>query len=128
MNEPPTVEIGGPSSGDTVEGSFRIMGTASDDSAVTLVEVRIDGGTWTAVIGTDDWELEIMADELEEGMHTVDAWSFDGTKRSEIDTIEFNYIQVEHSIDAPVPLLFIFLLLIMIAVVLIMVLVARSEN
>jgi hypothetical protein len=96
-NEPPTVNITGPISGETVEGSFQINGTASDDSAVTLVEVRIDNGTWTIVAGTDDWELEILADELDEGMHTIQARSFDGTKRSAIEMVEFNFIRVQHS-------------------------------
>jgi hypothetical protein len=127
-NEQPTLDIFEPNSGDTVEGSFRIMGTASDDSAIKLVEVRIDGGSWTAVMGTDEWELEVMADELNEGMHTVEAWSFDGTKRSEIDIVKFNYIRVEHTTDDPVPMLFIIVVLIMIAVVLILVLVARSSK
>ena len=127
-NEPPILDILEPRTGETVEGSFHIMGTASDDSAVKLVEVRIDGGPWTAVTGTDDWELEVMIDELEEGMHTVEAWSFDGTKRSEIDVVEFNYIRVEHSTDDPVPILFIIVVLIMIAVALILVLVTRSAK
>ena len=127
-NEPPTLDILEPKSGDTVEGSFRIMGTASDDSLVKMVEVRIDGGSWTVVTGTADWELEVMADELEEGMHTVEAWSFDGSKRSEIDVVEFNYIRVEHSTDDSFPLLFIIVLLIMIAIALILVLVTRSAK
>ena len=124
-NEPPTLEIREPGPGETVEGRFRIKGTASDDMAVTLVEVRIDGGTWTAVAGTDDWEFEVMADELEEGLHEVEAWSFDGTKRSEIDTVEFHYIRVEHSADDPVPILIIIVVLIIMAVSMILVLKTR---
>jgi hypothetical protein len=95
-NEPPIVEIDLPIQGGTVEGRFSIKGTASDDSAIEAVEVRIDGGPWTLVTGTDDWELEIMASALTDGMHSVEARSFDGIKRSDIDTVEFNYMRVEH--------------------------------
>lgn len=57
---PPTVTITNlPTSGKpTVETGF-FYGTSSDDTLVSSVEIRIDGGTYTAVTGTTSWSFAL---------------------------------------------------------------------
>jgi len=45
--------------GDPVAGTLNITGTSTDDkSGVSLVEINIDGGGWTALSGTSNWSYD----------------------------------------------------------------------
>ncbi|NWF96175.1 MAG: S8 family serine peptidase [Candidatus Thorarchaeota archaeon] len=79
-DNPPTCSIVAPSQGATVSGTVRIQVSASDDHGVTLVEVRIDGGSWIDITANIDgayyyydWDTTAMAD----GGHTIEARAHD---------------------------------------------------
>jgi len=102
VNEAPTVAITSPSAGATVSGTIIASGTASDDEAVEAVSVRIDGGDWTDATGTAAWTFEVDTTGLDEGDHTVEARSFDGTLYSTIAAVTFQVDQgVQPTSDPP---------------------------
>jgi uncharacterized repeat protein (TIGR01451 family) len=77
-NIPPTVSITSPSDGATVSGSDSISGTASDsDGSVTLVEYRVDSGSWISTSGTTSWSAIWDSTSVSDGSHTIDARSKD---------------------------------------------------
>jgi hypothetical protein len=88
-NEPPMVIITSPEDGGTYLGAIDINGTASDDTEVTLVEIRIDGGEWTSVTGTTEWGHELDTTELSHGSHTIEARAFDDEDYSDIVSVTF---------------------------------------
>ncbi len=94
-NRPPEVEIQSPKDGERVHGTLKIKGTANDDILVKSVLVRIDGGEWELVTGTDVWQSSIDLDTFSEGIHKIEAISFDGMRYSETDEIGFDYSTVE---------------------------------
>ncbi|MFH1261867.1 MAG: glycosyl hydrolase family 18 protein [Pseudomonadota bacterium] len=56
----PTVAIGSPANNATTTGtSISVTGTASDNVGVTLVAVRVNGGSWQNVNGTSAWSASI---------------------------------------------------------------------
>jgi uncharacterized protein (TIGR03382 family) len=72
---PPTVSITSPDDGDEVEAGFTVTVTATDDDAVTKVELKVDG----TVVGTDTtapYSFE-TADDLAVGEHTIEAIAYD---------------------------------------------------
>jgi hypothetical protein len=73
---------------------FQVEGTASDDDALTKVEVRIDDGAWTQVTGTGSWDHLVAIAGQFSGAHTLEARSYDGEQYSDIASIAF-------SIDRP---------------------------
>jgi hypothetical protein len=88
VNTPPTVTITAPSDGATVSGSVSITGTAADtDGTVTLVQVRIDGGSWLTATGTTSWTRSWDTTGVSDISHTIDARSFDGTDYSALDSV-----------------------------------------
>ena len=97
-NEPPKVNIRSPLKGEMVDGAFVINGVATDDISVQTVLIRIDGGQWEEVNGTETWRIEIEPARLSEGSHVIEAISFDGSKYSDVDEIEIEYGNIEHQI------------------------------
>jgi hypothetical protein len=75
--------------------SVKFSGTASDDSAVTQVEVRIDGGEWLIVDGTATWSFKVPTKGLKEGNHTVEIRAFDGEGYSDVLTTSFKFKKSE---------------------------------
>ena len=82
VNAKPTVTIDVPGNGDTVDGTFDITVTATDDStaqADLIVEISIDGGGWIAIghaggtTYTYNWNTTLIAD----GTHTIAARATD---------------------------------------------------
>jgi len=76
-DDPPTVDITSPNEGDTVSGSVNIIGTASDDNSVVLVEYKIDSGSWSSVIGTNSWSVNWDSNSVNDGPHIIKARSKD---------------------------------------------------
>ena len=110
-NEPPTVVIQSPRDGEMVKGNLTINGTATDDKMVQIVMIRIDGGPWVEVIGTDVWQTSIDLESLSEGPHIIEAISFDGIRYSDIDEVEFDYSKTEHQTYDIWPLMIIIIII-----------------
>jgi poly(hydroxyalkanoate) depolymerase family esterase len=83
---PPTVQIVQPSSGSTVSGTATIVVAASDDHAVTHVDVAIDGasiGSLTSSPYQVAWDTTVSGD----GQHTITATAFDAAGNSTPDDV-----------------------------------------
>jgi parallel beta-helix repeat protein len=89
-NEQPAVATTSPQNGSTVSGSVTVQGTAEDpDGNETLqaVQVRVDGGEWTAATGTTNWSFALDTTPLANGDHLIELRAFDGTAYSDIASI-----------------------------------------
>jgi len=75
----PEVTITQPANGARVSGDVAVQGTASDDTAVRLVEVSVDGGPFEPATGTDAWSFTLVTATLADGQHTVTARATDGS-------------------------------------------------
>jgi len=61
--EPPTIVITSPLPNSTLEaGRHAIEGWAMDDTELTSVQVRVDGGQWLEVTGLSTWYVEVDLD------------------------------------------------------------------
>lgn len=72
----PTVSLTAPADGSTVAGTISVTATASDDTAVTLVEVLVDG----AVVGSDSsppYAVTVATTSLGNGAHVLTARASD---------------------------------------------------
>jgi acid phosphatase len=67
---PPTIVIDSPSNHSSVWSPMGVTGTAFDNIAIQKVELRVDGGAWTAAAGTTSWTESVS---LPVGNHTIDA-------------------------------------------------------
>jgi uncharacterized repeat protein (TIGR01451 family) len=54
-----------------------IGGSASDNTAVAQVEVRVDGGAWQKAEGTSSWAFSLPVGQLAEGLHQLEAQATD---------------------------------------------------
>jgi hypothetical protein len=82
---PPTVQIDTPIEGDWVDGSVQIKGTANDpDGTIKKVDIKIDNGSWTTAIGTNQWSHSWHTTLLNvnDGPHTIYARSYNGVSYS----------------------------------------------
>ena len=89
-DDPPTVQITWPSNGYTTDNSpITVQGTASDDNQVSLVQVRINGGSWQNASGTTSWSKSVP---LALGSNTIDARAQDDQAHySSVDSINVTY-------------------------------------
>lgn len=74
----PSVAITAPTDGGSVSGTTSVTGTTSDDTAVTSVQVLVDGvlqGTATIVGG--NWSYSLDSTAFEDGDYTLRATAFD---------------------------------------------------
>jgi clostripain len=81
---PPYVAVASPAEDRSLNADDRttmVTGTAFDTASVSLVEVRIDNGSWNKARGTVNWEYEWNIAGLS-GRHTVTARSSDGFSTS----------------------------------------------
>ncbi len=90
-NDPPVVAITAPSEGANVTGIVTVSGSASDDAAVTAVLLRVDGGEWVAVTGTETWSHVLDTTGLADGAHTIEARAFDGELSSAVVSVTVNF-------------------------------------
>lgn len=90
-NDPPVVAITSPSDGANVTGIVTVTGTATDDSGVTAVFLRVDGGDWSQVMGTDPWSHNLDTTGLSDGTHTLEARAFDGELSSAVVSVTVNW-------------------------------------
>ena len=87
VDQPPIAAITAPTQGQLVSGYINVTGTATDDEAITRVEVRIDGGDWEEATGTATWTFEVDTTLLAFGAHQVDVQSFDGALYSALASV-----------------------------------------
>jgi len=75
----PDVAITSPSNNDRVSGSVSVSGTATPQgtATITLVQVRIDGGSWQDATGTDTWSWNWDTTAVSDGTHTIEARATD---------------------------------------------------
>jgi hypothetical protein len=89
INSRPLISISYLEADAIVTGIVTINGTSGDlDGTVTLVEIKIAGGNWTAVTGTTEWQYELDTTLLEDGPTVIQVRAFDGNHYSELDEIE----------------------------------------
>src|SRR6266404_148129 len=69
----PTVSITTPINGSTVSGLISVTGTASDNVALSKVEISLDSGAYQAVTGTTGWSYSLNTSTLTNVSHTVTA-------------------------------------------------------
>jgi hypothetical protein len=70
---PPTLSIQTPASNAVIAGNFQISGVASDNVAVQKVEIKLDGGIWTAATGINPWLLSLNSSNFLNGPHIISA-------------------------------------------------------
>ncbi|MFA5771540.1 MAG: Ser-Thr-rich GPI-anchored membrane family protein [Thermoplasmata archaeon] len=85
-NNPPIFSISSEFSGN-VKDAISITGTASDDTLVQQVEIKMDDGNWTIVTGTTamvskSWAYPLDTTNLSEGKHTIKVRAYDGIQYS----------------------------------------------
>jgi PKD repeat protein len=87
---PPTVTIADPSESQVVAGTYRVLMSASDDQAVSQVELSIDGGEYVDITGSFDethyffdWDTTAHPD----GGHTLRARATDDNAQSTESTV-----------------------------------------
>ncbi len=73
----PAVVFAAPSAGSTVAGTFTATGSASDNTSLSTVKVKVDAGTWQLASGTASWSLGLDATSWAAGTHTLTAAATD---------------------------------------------------
>ncbi|HEV2694914.1 MAG TPA: alpha-amylase family glycosyl hydrolase [Verrucomicrobiae bacterium] len=92
---PPTVSLLVPTNNAVVGGSLQISGTASDNSAVQKVEVRLDNGAWLAAAGTTSWSLPLNTSNFLNGPHSISARASDAAGNiSATNTVTVRFVNV----------------------------------
>ena len=90
INKKPIVEINFPLDGSTISKIAIISGTAFDpdgDDTQLKVEVYINDG-WVNADGNTKWSYEWIAYNVEDGLYTIRARSFDGISYSQVEEIK----------------------------------------
>ena len=88
-NSEPVTTIIEPAEDEVVSGTVTVQGTAADDIAVEMVEIRIDDGDWIDAVGTGEWTFDLDTTGMEHGEHTLRVRSYDGTTYSDEKVITF---------------------------------------
>jgi len=70
---PPSASINTPTSGSTVSGSVSVAGSASDNVAVSKVELQVDGGAFALASGTTTWTFSLTSSSYSDGTHSLTA-------------------------------------------------------
>jgi hypothetical protein len=83
----PVITILTPLSNETVpEGKVVVTGTATDDSTVVYVEIRVDDGDWTALsLNGSSFSMEL---DLERGVHLIEARATDPSGNTDSDIVK----------------------------------------
>ncbi|HTY87885.1 MAG TPA: alpha-amylase family glycosyl hydrolase, partial [Candidatus Acidoferrum sp.] len=92
---PPAVFLQAPANGALAAGNFIISGTATDDLAVTKVEVQLDSGPWLKANGTNSWSLSLNSSNFLNGLHLVSARATDvGGNLSPTNSVSVKFFNV----------------------------------
>ena len=96
--QPPSVFLNQPADGATVSGTISASGTASDNAAVTKVEVELDAGSWTTASGTTSWSLSLNTVNALNGLHTISARATDSSSNtSAVASVSVRFFNVPGS-------------------------------
>ncbi len=88
VNRKPTVEITSHETGDEVNGTVELSGTAWDSNGIIQwVKVKIDNGSWKYADGKTSWTYRIKTADLDDGNHTIVVISYDGYHHSDEDSV-----------------------------------------
>jgi hypothetical protein len=82
---PPSVSIVDPDEGQTVSGTYRVLVSADDDSAVAKVELSIDGVAYIDITANFDgtyYHYDWNTTTYEDGVHTLRARATDAAAQS----------------------------------------------
>ncbi|MBI4393020.1 MAG: S8 family serine peptidase [Euryarchaeota archaeon] len=105
LNPPrPIADVTSPSSGSILAGTAAsVAGTATTyGDPVTLVEVSVDSGPWSAATGTGSWSFTLDTTSYSDGVHAIAARAFDGSVYSFADSVN---VIINNGIDPPTPVL-----------------------
>ena len=83
----PSVSISSPASGASVTGTISVTGTASDNVALSLVEVQVDSGAYSAASGLASWSYSLNTSTLSNGSHTIRARATDSSGLTAVTSI-----------------------------------------
>ncbi|MCJ7572068.1 MAG: Ig-like domain-containing protein [Candidatus Thermoplasmatota archaeon] len=87
QNEQPSIRILSPAQGTSVSDTLPVIGSASDDTSVEYVQIKIDSESWITVNGNTSWSYNVDTSEIDNGQHTKYARAWDGKTYSELETI-----------------------------------------
>jgi|CXWL01.1.fsa_nt_gi hypothetical protein len=97
----PTVSIVAPANGTTITcADTTIEVTASDAGGIAGVDVRIDGGTWTAATfdaGSGRWRLPWASATATSGAHTIEARATDASCGANVGTAPTSTVTVNNA-------------------------------
>ncbi len=74
---PPTVTISSHKSGDSVQDTVTLQGTASSSNPLSQVKLQIDLGEWTVVNGTTDWSYVWDTSSMDDGTYNLTVMAID---------------------------------------------------
>jgi hypothetical protein len=86
----PNVSIASPTNGATISGTLTVSGSASDNIAVTKVELQLDTNAWITVTGTTSWQYSFGGSQAA-GSHSLTARVTDTSGNVGTATTLFNY-------------------------------------
>ncbi|MFA4937087.1 MAG: Ig-like domain-containing protein [Patescibacteria group bacterium] len=103
---PPTISIASPVANQFfTTNSAAVSGTAFDNTSVSLVRVRVNGGTWQTASGTASWNVTLA---LSSGSNIIEAQAIDGsTLNSAIQSVNVIYNVTSSPVDTTLPIIFI---------------------
>lgn len=85
----PILTIQNPDNGTVVANDeVTVSGTAYDDRGVSLIQGRVNNGTWNVATGTTVWSIKLP---LMEGNNTIDIWAGDDAGNNVTETIIIVY-------------------------------------
>jgi len=88
---PPVCMIDRPANGSVVKGALEVAGGALNGSLpLRAVHFRIDGGAWQTARGLANWTFSVDTRKLSNGVHTLEARSYDGVRYSNTTAIKVN--------------------------------------
>jgi hypothetical protein len=79
---PPSVSISHPAEGASLSGVVNITGTATDETDVVMVQLRIDDGVWVRANGTHAWTFSWDTTLVANGTHRITVRADDGNQTS----------------------------------------------
>ena len=134
-NAEPSVRVTEPSPGETLLGYYVIRGTASDDTGIASVELRIDEGSWVRVTGTMSWSYDYDASNLVPGTHTL------FLRATDVNGLRSRVVEIQFLVEEPKVqeddngsglfsgmMLWVIIILIIIPIVVVVIVVIRSKR
>ncbi len=67
----PQTAVVSPVAGSLIKDNLNVVGSASDDDGIALVEISLDGGAYAACEGTEFWDYYIPLGNLTDGHHEI---------------------------------------------------------